>query len=69
MSIFDPRQTGSGDEPDADRERKDAPLPTKFGREARRRRRPRPASGVGRATGEPRADPDDERPFEDDGGL
>jgi hypothetical protein len=67
MSIFDPRQTGSGAEPDADREREDAPLPTRFGRDGRRPRRPK--SGAERATGEPRPAPDDERPFDDDGGL
>jgi hypothetical protein len=32
MSIFDPRQPGSGAEPDSNRERDDAPLPTRFGR-------------------------------------
>jgi hypothetical protein len=69
MSIFDPRQTGSGAEPDGEREQEDAPLPTRFGRDARRRMRPRPQSGAERATGEPRAAPDDEQPFEDDGGL
>ena len=67
MSISDPRQTGSGAEPDADREREDRPLPTRFGRDARRR--PRPKSGAERATGEPRPAADDERAFEDDGGL
>jgi hypothetical protein len=69
MSIFDPRQTGSGAEPDADREREDAPLPTRFGRHGRRRPRPLPKSGADRVPGEPRAAPDDEHPFEDDGGL
>jgi hypothetical protein len=67
MSISDPRQTGSGAEPDADREREDPPLPTRFGRDARRR--PRPKFGAEPATGEPRPAADDERPFEDDGGL
>jgi hypothetical protein len=69
MSSFDPRRTGSGAEPDAHRERQDAPLPTRYGRDWRRRRRPRPDSGADRPTGEPRAAPGDERPFEDDGRL
>jgi hypothetical protein len=67
MSISDPGQTGSGAEPDADREREDAPLPTRFGRDARRRRRPK--SGAKCATDDARPAADDERPFEDDGGL
>jgi hypothetical protein len=67
MSVFDQKQTVSGTEPDADREREDAPLPTRFGRDGRRLRRPK--SGAERATGEPRPAPHDERPFEDQGGL
>ena len=70
MSIFDPRQTGSGAEPDLNRERDDAPLLTRFGRDGRRRRpRPQPNSAPRHMTGEPRAGPDDQRPFEDDGRL
>ena len=69
MSSFDPRQTGSGAEQDADSEREDAPLPTRFGRDAHRRLRSRPKSRAERATDERRAAPDDEDPFEDDGGL
>ena len=67
MSIFDPNQTDPGAEADAEREREDAPFPTRFGRDRRRRRRP--ASGAERAPGESRAAQDDERPFEDNGGL
>jgi hypothetical protein len=63
MSIFDPKQTDSGTEPDADQEREDAPLPTRFGRHGRRNQSPR------RAAEDPPAPTDDADPFEDDGRL
>jgi hypothetical protein len=68
MSISDQKPTDSGHEPARDPE--GAPLPTRFGRDRRRRRsRPEPAPRPERAISEPRVAPDDERPFEDDGGL
>ena len=66
MSIFDPEQTS----PEQDGEREDAPLPTRFGRDQRRRRaRPETAGRMQGASGEARLDADDTPPFEDDGGL
>jgi hypothetical protein len=65
MSIFGPRETDSGAEPDADREQEDTPLPTRFGRHGRRGAPPRQEA----ASEEAREALDGESPFEDDGGL
>jgi hypothetical protein len=69
MSIFDPRQISSDVAESDDVARGDTPLPTRFGRDARQRWRPRLDSRPVPRIGEPLPAPDDERPFEDDGGL
>jgi hypothetical protein len=61
MSVFDPAQTESDDEPA--REPEEPSFPTKFGRD-RHRLRPWPAGAR-----EPGAPSDDEPPFADHGGL
>jgi hypothetical protein len=71
MSIFDPKQMGAGAERDPNGERDDnAALPTRFGRDRRRRQqRPHWNSAARHTACEPRTAPDDEHPFDDDGGL
>jgi hypothetical protein len=70
MSDFDPTQTDDSWKPEHDREREDVALPTRFGRETRRRRpRPEPATREDPAGAEPWPAADDEMPFVDHGGL
>jgi hypothetical protein len=70
MTTFEPRETRPPAAPDTEPERQDAPLPSRFGRDWRRRPpRQRPGSTLRPTTGEPPAAADSRRPFDDDGGL
>jgi hypothetical protein len=70
MTTFEPSETRPRAVPDTDPERQDAPLPTRFGRDWRRRPpRPRPSAALRPAAGEPPTAADSRHPFDDDGGL